>query len=146
MIAGFLAGVCYVVVTILFYFIFTPVNRMLALTATVVSLAGCAVGPLIQTHLLPAKINPLVFFGVYCLLVAYLILKSTFLPRILGAGMLFAGLGWLTFFSPQLANSLSPYNLFPGLLGEGALTLWLVVRGVDERRWREQFSGGRVSP
>jgi hypothetical protein len=34
-------------------------------------------------------------------------------------------LGWLTFLSPPLANSMSPYNLAPGILGEGALTLWL---------------------
>jgi hypothetical protein len=146
MIAGLLAGMCYVVVTNLFYFIFIRRNRRLALTATVLSLAGCAVGPLIQVHLLSAKINPLAFFGVYCLLVGYLILRSTFLPRMLGVGMLFAGLSWLTFFSLQLANSLFPYNLFPGIVAKGALTLWLVVRGVDERRWREQFSRGSASP
>ena len=35
----------------------------------------------------------IVFFGFYCLLIGYLILRSTFLPRILGAGMVFAGLG-----------------------------------------------------
>ena len=38
-----------------------------------------------------------VFFGVYCLLIGYLIFKSAFLPRILGVLMAFAGLGWLTF-------------------------------------------------
>jgi hypothetical protein len=111
---------------------------MLALIATVLSLAGCAVGPLIQVHLPSAKIYPLVFFGVYCLLLGYL----TSLPRMLGVGMLFAGLSWLTFFSPQLANSLSPYNLFPGIMA----ALWLVVRGVDQRRWREQCSRGSASP
>jgi hypothetical protein len=26
----------------------------------------------------------------------------------------------------------------PGILGEGALTLWLLVMGVDVERWREQ--------
>jgi len=52
--------------------------------------------------------------------------------------MAFAGLGWLTFLSPELAKVLYPYNLAPGLLGEGALTLWLLVKGVDSERWREQ--------
>ena len=82
----------------------------------------------------------IVFFGFYCLLIGYLILRSTFLPRILGAGMVFAGLGWLTFLSPPLANYLSPYILTPGLLGEGSLTLWLLVIGVNVQRWKEQAS------
>jgi hypothetical protein len=30
------------------------------------------------------------------------------------------------------------YNMIPGLLGEGALTLWLLVMGVNVQRWKEQ--------
>src|ERR1035438_3617060 len=56
-----------------------------------------------------------VFFGFYCLLIGYLIFRSTFLPRILGAGMAFAGLGWLTFLSPALAHHLVPYILAAGI-------------------------------
>ena len=78
------------------------------------------------------------FFGVYCLLIGILILKSTFLPRFLGVLMAFGGLGWLTFASPSLAATLSPYNLAPGIIGELTLTLWLLVKGVDEPRWRAQ--------
>ena len=79
-----------------------------------------------------------VFFGFYCLLIGYLILRSSFLPRILGAGMALAGLAWLTFLSPPLVHSLSPYILIPGILGEGSLTLWLIVAGVNASRWEEQ--------
>jgi uncharacterized protein DUF4386 len=85
-----------------------------------------------------------VFFGFYCLLIGYLILKSTFLPRLLGALMVFAGLGWLTYLSPPLARSLSPYILAPGILGEGSLTVWLLVKGVNASKWQEQASAGRV--
>ena len=84
-----------------------------------------------------AYINPLVFFGFYCLLIGYLIFRSTFLPQILGVLMAFAGLGWLTFLSSPLANYLFPYNMVPGLLGEGSLTLWLLVVGVNEQKWKE---------
>ena len=81
-----------------------------------------------------------VFFGVYCLLIGYLIFRSAFLPRILGVLMALAGLGWLTFLSPPLANHLSPYNLVLGFLAELALMLWLLVRGVNVQRWKEQAS------
>ena len=116
--------------TVLFYGLFKPVNRRLSLLAACVSLVGIAVGPL-QVK----AVNPLVFFGFYCLLIGYLIFRSTFLPRVLGALMAFAGLGWLTFLSPALATYLFPYNFAPGIIGEGALTLWLLVFGVDVPRW-----------
>jgi Domain of unknown function (DUF4386) len=80
----------------------------------------------------------LVFFGCYCLLIGCLIFKSTFLPRILGALMTIAGLSWLTFLLPPLVNVLSPYNLAPGVLGEGSLTLWLLLFGVNAERWKAQ--------
>src|SRR5262249_1125560 len=82
----------------------------------------------------------LVFFGFYCLLIGYLIFRSTFLPRILGVLMAFASLSWLTFLSPPRAKYLSPYILAPGILGEGSLTLWLLVIGVYVQRWKEQAS------
>lgn len=136
--AGVIAGACYVAVTLLFYGIFKPVNRRLSLLAAFISLVGCAIGPLSALHLVPSYINSLVFFGFYCLLIGYLIFRSTFLPRILGALMAFAGLGWLTFLSPPLANHLSPYIFAPGIFGEGALTLWLLMMGVNAGRWNEQ--------
>ncbi len=80
----------------------------------------------------------LVFFGFYCLLIGTLIWRSTFLPRAVGALMMLAGLGWVTFLAPSLASSLYPYNVAPGLLGEGSLTVWLLVAGVNVPRWRER--------
>ncbi|HKW34817.1 MAG TPA: DUF4386 domain-containing protein [Candidatus Acidoferrum sp.] len=139
--ANLLASACYGVVTLLFYGLFKPVDASLSLIAAVFSFAGCALGVLSVLHLLPSYIsgvNPLVFFGVYCLLVGYLIFQSTFLPRILGVLMAFGGLGWLTFVSPELADYLSPYNLAPGILGEGALTVWLLAAGVNVQRWHER--------
>lgn len=136
--AGLIAGACYIAVTLLFYYIFKPVNSKLSLLAAFISLVGIIIGPLSLLHLAPSNLNPLVFFGFYCLLIGYLIFRSTFLPGILGVLMVFAGLGWLTFLSPPLANYLSPYIFLPGLLGEGALTLWLLVMGVNVQRWKEQ--------
>jgi hypothetical protein len=88
----------------------------------------------------------LVFFGLYCLLIGYLIWKSTFLPRVLGVLMMLGGLGWLTFLWPPLAQALSPFNLGPGIVGEGALTLWLLAFAVNEPRWLEQAQVASLEP
>ena len=85
-----------------------------------------------------------VCFGFYCLLIGYLIFKSAFLPRFLGGLMVIAGLAWLTFLSPPLATSLSPYILAPGILGEGSLAVWLLVSGVNVPRWQEKARAWRV--
>jgi hypothetical protein len=86
----------------------------------------------------------LVFFGVFQLMIGYLIFRSTFLPRILGALMAFAGLGWLIFLSPPLANYLLPYLEVLGVLAEGSLMLWLLVMGVNSQRWNERASTAGV--
>jgi len=68
----------------------------------------------------------LAFFGFCCMLAGYAIYKSTFLPRILGVLMVFAGVGYSTYLWPPLANYLYPYNLALGV-GELLLGLWLLV-------------------
>ncbi len=80
----------------------------------------------------------LVFFGFYALLTSYLIIRSTFLPRILGVLGIFGGLGWLSFLYPPLGYRLFPYIAALGLLGAGSLILWLLVFGVNEQKWKEQ--------
>jgi len=84
----------------------------------------------------------LVFFGLYCLLIGYLIFRSTFLPRIIGVLMMLAGLSYLMFLSPPLARYLQPYILFFPGVGQISLTLWLLVKGMNEQRWKEQAKAG----
>jgi hypothetical protein len=80
----------------------------------------------------------LVFFGLWCLLVGYLIAKSTFLPRTIGVLYALAGVGYLTLLWQPLAKYLYPYNLALAGPGEVSLLLWLLVKGVNVPKWKEQ--------
>jgi hypothetical protein len=138
-IAGDLMAVSgYIVVTLLLYDIFKPVNRGISLLAAAFNLVGLTSGALRWN---PRGVDiPVAFDGFYCLLISYLIFRSTFLPRTLGALVAFGGLGWLTYLSPPLVNYLSPYNLALGILGQESVMLWLLVMGVNVQRWKEQAS------
>lgn len=85
----------------------------------------------------------LVFFGLYLLLVGILILRSTFLPRILGMLMVLAGLSYVFFLSPTLVRSLQPYILIFPAVGQISLTLWLLAVGLNEQRWKGLANGAR---
>ena len=86
----------------------------------------------------------LVFFGLWCVLAAYLIFRSTFLPRILGVLLAIDGLGWMTFMVPPFAIRLFPFIAAASALAEIPLQLWLVVMGVNDQRWKEQASAAEV--
>jgi len=85
----------------------------------------------------------LVFFGLYCLSIGYVVFRSTFLPRVVGVLMAIGGLCYLTnsfanFLSPSFAARLFPYIQLPSGVAELSLTLSLIVIGVNAQRWREQ--------
>jgi hypothetical protein len=125
-----------VVLTVLLYYIFKPVNKGLSLLAACFNLVGLTFGALRWN---PRGVDtPVVLNGLYCFLIGYLVFRSTFLPRILGALMAFAGLGWVTYLSPEFASHLSPYNLAAGVFGQESVMVWLLVKGVNDQRWKEQ--------
>jgi hypothetical protein len=125
-----------VAVTLLFYDIFRPVNRTLSMVAGAFNLVGIAFEAL--------RLNPhganlaMVFHGIFCILIGYLIFRSIFLPWILGVLIAFGGLSWLTYLSAPFSNYLSPYNLACGLIGEASIFLWLLVMSVSTQRWNER--------
>jgi len=83
----------------------------------------------------------LVFLGLYCITIGYLIFRSTYLPRAVGALTALAGLAYLPFLWPPLAKSLLPYLLIPAGVGQISLTLWLLIVGLNVPRWRERAAG-----
>lgn len=86
-----------------------------------------------------------VFYGFDILCVAYLVFRSTFLPRAIGVLLAIDSLAYLldgftNFLAPGVAAHLVPWIGLPTIFGEGSLCLWLLVAGVDAGRWKERAS------
>ncbi|MDB5423475.1 MAG: hypothetical protein JWQ29_891 [Phenylobacterium sp.] len=92
----------------------------------------------------------MICFGFYCLLLGYLVFRSTFLPRPVGVLLALAGLAWLTdsfatLLSPPLAHAIGNAMMIPGFLGEASLTVWLLAVGLNVAQWQRQ-AGAAASP
>ena len=70
----------------------------------------------------------------------YLVYVSTFVPKIIGVLLMVASACYLLNSTANLLDlPLGPLDgliLIPSFLGELSFCLWLLVRGVDEERWR----------
>lgn len=102
------------------------------------------IGQLQALALLLVKINnqtanmAVVFLGISTFFQGFLIVKSTFLPRWLGVLSIVSGLSWLANMYPALGSALFYYLIIVAMLNVLVTSGWLLVRGVDEERWREQ--------
>jgi hypothetical protein len=86
----------------------------------------------------------LIFFGAAILISGHLIARSGYLPRVIGYGMQLAGVCYLIasfarLFAPTFADALGPAILLPCLIGETALCLWLLIKGVNVAKWNERL-------
>jgi hypothetical protein len=73
-------------------------------------------------------------FGFQCALLGYLIARSSFLPRALGLLLGLGGASYVisalaSFVAPAMGSRFSPFILPIAILGEGSLSLWLLVKG-----------------
>jgi hypothetical protein len=78
----------------------------------------------------------LIFFGVYCILIGYVIFKTNAIPKIIGAAYAIAGICYLInsftmFLSKGFENPLFVYLAIPIFIGELSLCLWLLIKGID---------------
>lgn len=85
----------------------------------------------------------LIFFGFECLIDGYLIIRTGYLPKVLGIMIQIAGLCYLInsfamILAPNLANRISPAILLPPFVGELSICLWLIFKGVDLVKWKER--------
>ncbi len=84
----------------------------------------------------------LIFFGVECLIDGYLMFRSRFLPKALGVMIQIAGVCYLVnsfalILYPSLSDALFPLILAPAFIGELSVCLWLLIRGVNVKKWDE---------
>lgn len=145
--------VCDTGVALIFYALFRPVSRDLSMLALLFRLIFVAIMTIDSLdyfgalHLFNSARSAQLFdtvdalalvpFGVHCLLIGYLIYKSGFLPRLLAVLLAVAGLTYVNFIYPWLVHAALPYILIPGIVGEGLLTLWLLIGGVNSERWAQ---------
>lgn len=82
----------------------------------------------------------LVFFGIHLFFLGYLIIKSRYVPKVIGLLLIVASFGYLidsfaNFLLPNYADYKDLFMLIvivPGVIGELSLTIWLLVKGVEE--------------
>jgi hypothetical protein len=81
-----------------------------------------------------------VFYGIASIVLGYLMFRSGYLPRVLGALLAVGGLGFVAstvtlVLAPAYASSVL---ILPTILAMLALALWLLVRGVDVGKWNKR--------
>jgi uncharacterized membrane protein len=86
----------------------------------------------------------LVFFGCHLLVLGYVVMKSSYVPKVLGVLLLVAGFAYTldSFAHFLLANYADYKTLFlvmvavSGILGELSLCFWLLIKGVKVQQAR----------
>ncbi len=130
--ASLISDGAYLVVALLLYELFKPVNRSLSLLAALFSVVGIA------------RADDSIFFhGFYCILLGCLIYRSTFVPRALGVFMALAGLGLLVnalldLLPSGMTHVVSNIGFSLDGIGEIGFTLWLLIIGVNVQKWEAE--------
>jgi hypothetical protein len=132
---------------LIFYEPFGAVSRRLAMLVVFFTLVATSIEMAFVAAQLPAhSISGAgygvssVFFGFYGVTTGWLVIRSGFLPRVIGALLVIGSLSYLAYgfidiLSPSAASSLVPWIQLPSLVGELSFTLWLLIAGLDLERW-----------
>lgn len=80
-----------------------------------------------------------IFFGLWLFPMGYLVIKSGFIPKVIGVFLLIAGVGYIVDFTlfflfPTITVTVSDYTF----VGEVLLLLWLLVMGVNVEQWKKR--------
>ena len=80
-----------------------------------------------------------IFWGLWLFPMGYLVFKSGFLPKIIGALLIVAGFGYLidsfiSFFVPDFGITFTTFTF----LGELLIAFWLLIKGVNVEEWNKR--------
>jgi hypothetical protein len=159
--AEFILLICALCLTVILFLLLEPVSRALALLVVVFNVAAIVTEAAATLYLLQGLVHlstglpvtqmeamvstslamhsygfaaALIFFGVECVVVGYLLVISRLVPRVIGLLMGLAGACYLVnsfsmVVAPDLADRLFPAILIPAFVGETSLALWLLIQG-----------------
>lgn len=88
----------------------------------------------------------LLFFGVHLILLGYLAIKSTYIPKTLGLLLILAAIGYIIDGLAKLfmSNYIDYKDIFevivimPSVIGEFSFTAWLLIKGFKKRSFKIQ--------
>ncbi len=146
---------------VIFYVLLRPVDANLALLSALFRFAEAMIGSINAIwHVAPILAPPslhdlahlslrlyeygfaiaLIPFGLHCIVLGYLIYRSTYLPKTLGVLMTLAGFAYVAnsfalVAAPAVADATFIAMLVTGFPAEIGLCLWLIVMGVNQPRW-----------
>jgi hypothetical protein len=91
------------------------------------------------------------FFALHLVLLGWLVYRSGFFPKIAGALLVLAGIGYFaqsfgTIVAPNLSEVLSTVVLVLAIPGELVFALWLLIKGVDEQKWQARALEAEAVP
>jgi hypothetical protein len=85
------------------------------------------------------------FWGLWLFPLSILVYRSRFLPRFLGVWLIIDGFALLAISFTSLLlpryKDMVTKLAWPAMFGELAFMLWILVKGVNVQRWKEQASG-----
>ncbi|HUQ40969.1 MAG TPA: DUF4386 family protein [Candidatus Limnocylindrales bacterium] len=121
----------YFVVSVALSVLFAQADRRLAFAAVAFAGIGCVVQAVGQVQADPAVLTrAIAFFGLFEIALGYLIVRSGFAPRWLGAVLALAGIMGLIVVLAEVPNTFRFAVVAASGLSELALVIWLITRAV----------------
>jgi hypothetical protein len=124
------ATASYFVLAVVLYRLFAPADPVAALALLPLALVGCVIQAFGQVQGDAGVLRlALVPFGLFLVVLGYLIARSAFGPLALGALLVVAGLAWPIAVIPGAPSWSAAVAVALGIVAEGALAIWLLVAG-----------------